>query len=267
MEHLMEPAKVNGIELAYEVVGRVSRCCSSTARTSPTRCSHSWPNRRWSASSASATSGEGSVGAPARSTRGRPALPSRPTTPSGSSTTSGSIAPTWWATPWVARSPWSSRPSTPPGWRRWCSWNRCCSPRPPGRPSRGHWRPSSTATKPATPRPPCTASWPSRVTATGTRRSTRPCRAGSRRPSRTPRPSARQRCLESRPGPSAGAGGGHHLPRAVGPRQQQQPPVRRGPPAAPRLVPACQDANIVGATHLLQMQAPGPVATATAAFL
>jgi pimeloyl-ACP methyl ester carboxylesterase len=127
--------------------------------------------------------------------------------------------------------------------------------------------PSSTATKPATPRPPCTASWPSRVTATGTRRSTRPCRAGSRRPSRTPRPSARQRCLESRPGPSAGAGGGHHLPRAVGPRQQQQPPVRRGPPAAPRLVPACQDANIVGATHLLQMQAPGPVATATAAFL
>jgi pimeloyl-ACP methyl ester carboxylesterase len=31
--------------------------------------------------------------------------------------------------------------------------------------------------------------------------------------------------------------------------------------------PACQDANIVGATHLLQMQAPGPVATAIAAFL
>ena len=43
------------------------------------------------------------------------------------------------------------------------------------------------------------------------------------------------------PGPDvdlrAGAGGGHHLPRAVGARQQQQPPVRRGPPAAPRLVP------------------------------
>jgi pimeloyl-ACP methyl ester carboxylesterase len=31
--------------------------------------------------------------------------------------------------------------------------------------------------------------------------------------------------------------------------------------------PACQDADIPGATHLLQMQAPGPVATATAAFL
>jgi pimeloyl-ACP methyl ester carboxylesterase len=31
--------------------------------------------------------------------------------------------------------------------------------------------------------------------------------------------------------------------------------------------PACQDANIVGATHLLQMQAPGPVAAAIAAFL
>ena len=35
----------------------------------------------------------------------------------------------------------------------------------------------------------------------------------------------------------AGAGGGHHLPRAVGARQQQQPPVRREPPAPPRLVP------------------------------
>ena len=31
--------------------------------------------------------------------------------------------------------------------------------------------------------------------------------------------------------------------------------------------PTCQDANIVGATHLLQMQAPGPVAAAIAAFL
>jgi pimeloyl-ACP methyl ester carboxylesterase len=31
--------------------------------------------------------------------------------------------------------------------------------------------------------------------------------------------------------------------------------------------PACQDANIVGATHLLQMQAPGQVAAAIAAFL
>ena len=31
--------------------------------------------------------------------------------------------------------------------------------------------------------------------------------------------------------------------------------------------PACQDADIVGATHLLQMQAPGPVAAAIAAFL
>jgi pimeloyl-ACP methyl ester carboxylesterase len=31
--------------------------------------------------------------------------------------------------------------------------------------------------------------------------------------------------------------------------------------------PACQDSNIVGATHLLQMQAPGPVAAAIAAFL
>jgi pimeloyl-ACP methyl ester carboxylesterase len=31
--------------------------------------------------------------------------------------------------------------------------------------------------------------------------------------------------------------------------------------------PACQDADIAGATHLLQMQAPGPVATAIAAFL
>jgi pimeloyl-ACP methyl ester carboxylesterase len=31
--------------------------------------------------------------------------------------------------------------------------------------------------------------------------------------------------------------------------------------------PGCQDADIIGATHLLQMQAPGPVATAIAAFL
>jgi pimeloyl-ACP methyl ester carboxylesterase len=31
--------------------------------------------------------------------------------------------------------------------------------------------------------------------------------------------------------------------------------------------PDCQDADIVGATHLLQMQAPGPVAAAIAAFL
>jgi pimeloyl-ACP methyl ester carboxylesterase len=31
--------------------------------------------------------------------------------------------------------------------------------------------------------------------------------------------------------------------------------------------PACRDANIIGATHLLQMQAPGPVAAAIAAFL
>jgi pimeloyl-ACP methyl ester carboxylesterase len=32
-------------------------------------------------------------------------------------------------------------------------------------------------------------------------------------------------------------------------------------------LPDCQDADIVGATHLLQMQAPGPVAAAIAAFL
>jgi pimeloyl-ACP methyl ester carboxylesterase len=31
--------------------------------------------------------------------------------------------------------------------------------------------------------------------------------------------------------------------------------------------PTCQDADIAGATHLLQMQAPRPVATAIAAFL
>ena len=31
--------------------------------------------------------------------------------------------------------------------------------------------------------------------------------------------------------------------------------------------PGCQDADIAGATHLLQMEAPGPVATAIAAFL
>jgi 3-oxoadipate enol-lactonase len=31
--------------------------------------------------------------------------------------------------------------------------------------------------------------------------------------------------------------------------------------------PACQDADIPGATHLLQMQAPGPLAAAIAAFL
>jgi pimeloyl-ACP methyl ester carboxylesterase len=31
--------------------------------------------------------------------------------------------------------------------------------------------------------------------------------------------------------------------------------------------PACQDADIPGATHLLQMQSPGPVAAAIAAFL
>jgi pimeloyl-ACP methyl ester carboxylesterase len=31
--------------------------------------------------------------------------------------------------------------------------------------------------------------------------------------------------------------------------------------------PACQDADIVGATHLFPMQAPGPVAAAIAAFL
>jgi hypothetical protein len=28
---------------------------------------------------------------------------------------------------WGERSPWSSRPSTPPGWRRWCCSNRRCS--------------------------------------------------------------------------------------------------------------------------------------------
>jgi pimeloyl-ACP methyl ester carboxylesterase len=33
------------------------------------------------------------------------------------------------------------------------------------------------------------------------------------------------------------------------------------------LFPACQDADIVGANHLLPMQAPGPVAAAIAAFL
>jgi pimeloyl-ACP methyl ester carboxylesterase len=32
----VERAKVNGVELEYEVVGRATRCCSSTARTSPT---------------------------------------------------------------------------------------------------------------------------------------------------------------------------------------------------------------------------------------
>jgi hypothetical protein len=31
--------------------------------------------------------------------------------------------------------------------------------------------------------------------------------------------------------------------------------------------PACQDADIAGATHLLQMQAPAAVAAAIAAFL
>jgi 3-oxoadipate enol-lactonase len=31
--------------------------------------------------------------------------------------------------------------------------------------------------------------------------------------------------------------------------------------------PDCQDADIVGVTHLLQMQAPRPVAAAIAAFL
>ena len=31
----MEIAKVNGVELEYEVVGRANRCCSS-ARSSPT---------------------------------------------------------------------------------------------------------------------------------------------------------------------------------------------------------------------------------------
>jgi pimeloyl-ACP methyl ester carboxylesterase len=44
------------------------------------------------------------------------------------------------------------------------------------------------------------------------------------------------------PGPTwtfgAGAGGGHHLPGAVGARQPEQPAVRRGPAAAPRLVPS-----------------------------
>ena len=44
-------------------------------------------------------------------------------------------------TPWVERSPWSSRPSTPPGWRRWCSSNRRSSPRPLARPSRAQWHP------------------------------------------------------------------------------------------------------------------------------
>jgi hypothetical protein len=31
-------------------------------------------------------------------------------------------------------------------------------------------------------------------------------------------------------------------------------------------MPTCQDADIAGATHLLQMQAPGPVAAAIAAW-
>jgi non-heme chloroperoxidase len=49
-------------------------------------------------------------------------------------------------------------------------------------------------TKPARPRAPCMASWHWSVTATGAPPSNRPYRAGSRRPSRTPRPSSRQSC-------------------------------------------------------------------------
>jgi hypothetical protein len=65
----------------------------------------------------------------------------------------------------------------------------------------------------------------------------------------------------------AGAGGGHHLPRAVGTRQQQQPPFVEGRQLLHAWFPACRDADILGATHLLPMQAPDPVAAATAAFL
>jgi hypothetical protein len=119
----MQHAKVNGVELAYEVVGSgeavlfihgayiADALQPLVAEPALARLRRIRYHRRVS------------VGAPARSRRGRRALPCRPRTLSGSSTTSEWFARTWWGTPWVERSPWSSRPSTPPGWRRWCSWN------------------------------------------------------------------------------------------------------------------------------------------------
>ena len=59
----MEHAKVNGVELAYEVVGSGEPMLLIHG-ASPTRCSRWSQNRRSSASSASATTGGVSVGAP-----------------------------------------------------------------------------------------------------------------------------------------------------------------------------------------------------------
>jgi alpha-beta hydrolase superfamily lysophospholipase len=65
----------------------------------------------------------------------------------------------------------------------------------------------------------------------------------------------------------AGAGRGHHLPGAVGARQPTSPLFVQGRQRLHAWFPACRDADIAGATHLLQMQAPTSVATAIAAFL
>ena len=159
---VVDHAKVNGVELEYEVVGSgepmlfihgahiADALQPLVAEPALERFQRIRYHRR------------GLGGAPARSRRGRPASPSRPRTVSGSSTTSGWIVRTWSGTPSVERSPWNSRPSTPPGSRPSHYSNRCCSRRPPGRPSGVRWRSSPNATKLATPRAPCTASCHSR---------------------------------------------------------------------------------------------------------
>jgi pimeloyl-ACP methyl ester carboxylesterase len=119
----MEHAKVNGVELADEVVGSgeavlfihgahlADALQPPVAEPALARFRRIRYHRRGlGGSTRPAETGPTSVTVQAKDAV-------------GSSTTSQRIARTWWGTPWVERSPWSSRPSTPPGWRRWCSWN------------------------------------------------------------------------------------------------------------------------------------------------
>ena len=55
----------------------------------------------------------------------------------------------------------------------------------------------------------------------------------------------------------AAAGGGDHLPRAVGPGSNSSPLFVEGRQLLHAWFPACQDAAIVGATHLLRWRHRG----------
>ena len=122
----MEHAKVNGIELAYEVVGsgepmlfiHGAHLADALKPLVTEPVLEHFKRIRYQR--------RASVGANARLRQGRRASPRRPRTPCDYSATSAWIAPTWWATPGEERSPWSSPLNTPRGWRRWCCSNRHC---------------------------------------------------------------------------------------------------------------------------------------------